>query len=150
VQEIAEETRGPRPARWATLVGVCVAVVALVVAMEVRHDNDGTRPPEPPSSAQRPEARLATLEPAPTRLAGARAVKRLSTFLDILQAECPANSRRELAALSFRGVEDLRARGITARPTDVFNGVMAQQDIGRTARCGPYFERSVARLATGG
>lgn len=144
------ETREPRPIRRATLVGICVFVVLLVVGMEVR-GNDGTaRPPEPAIAARSPEARLATLEPAPYPLARVRAVKRLSTFLDILGAECPANSRRELAALAFRGVQQLRARGVDAYPTDVFNGVMAQDDIGGTARCGPYFRRSVAKLTTDG
>jgi hypothetical protein len=143
------EPRRVKPIRRATLIGVCLVVLVLVVGMEVR-GNDGTaRPPEPTISAGSPEARLAGLEPAPTPAAGVRAVKRLSTFLDTLEAECPANSRRELAALAYRGVEQLRAHGFTAvRPTDVFNGVMAQEDIGSTARCGRYFQRSVAKLAT--
>src|SRR5262245_28832829 len=125
---MAHEHPQPKPVRRATLIGVCLFVLVLVVGMEVRGNAGTARPPEPTISPRSPEARLAGLEPAPTAAAGARAVKRLSAFLDTLEAECPANSRRELAALAFRGVQELGARGISARPTDVFNGVMAQDD----------------------
>jgi len=139
-----------KPVRRATLIGACVFILLLVVGMEVRGDNGRARPAEQPISAQSPEARLAALEPASSPRARVRAVRRLSSFLDVLEAECPGNSRRELAALAFRGVQELRARGITATPTDVLNGVMGLEDAGRTARCGPYFERSVASLLAAG
>jgi len=147
VDDGVEEPRMPRPVRRTTLIGVCVFVAVLVVGMEVR-GNDGTaRPPEPAIAAGSPETRLAALEPASDPRARTCAVTRLSAFIDTLGAECPANSRRELAALTFRGVQQLHARGIEADPTDIFNGVMTQEDIGRTARCGVYFERAVGSIS---
>jgi hypothetical protein len=150
VDETTGGRREPRTVRRGTLIGVSVVVALLVVGMEVRGNDGPPRRPEPPIPARSPEARLAALEPAPSVVAAERAVRRLSTFLDILEAECPANTRRELAALAYRGVEELRARGIDASPTDVFNGVMALDDAGRSARCGPSFRRSVARVAAAG
>ena len=71
-------------------------------------------------------------------------MKRFSGLLDVLIADCPADTRRRLADLTVRGVGSLRQSGIPATPTEVLGGVLGAVDIGSTDACAPFFRRYIA------
>ena len=77
-------------------------------------------------------------------------LKRFSSFLNILEADCPANSRRDLGDLTIKALRELRAAGIAATPNVILGAVMGMPDMGSRQECTVFFERYVARRRAGG
>jgi hypothetical protein len=76
-------------------------------------------------------------------------VKRLDSLLDLLAADCPADTRRGLADLTVTSIRELGQTGIRATPTQVLGGVAGLEDVGRVPRCAGYFERYVSDRRAG-
>ena len=77
-------------------------------------------------------------------------LKRFASFLNILEADCPSNTRRDLGDLTIRALHDLRAAGIAATPNVILGAVMGMPDMGSRQECSTFFERYVARRRAGG
>ena len=128
-----------------TVVATCIFVLALVVAMEVQRHREGPQNADAVAVLpQSPEAQLAASEPRDSAPLREAAVRRLTSFLDVLAADCPADTRRDLAGLALAARKELGENGIAATPSQVLGGVVGVEDIGRLPHCASYFERYVA------
>jgi len=76
-------------------------------------------------------------------------LKQFSYDLDILEADCPLNTRKQLAALTAEAVKSLARHGVTVTPNAVFGGVVGAPDLGSTERCEAFFARWVASQHAG-
>jgi len=76
-------------------------------------------------------------------------LKQFSYDLDILEADCPADTRPQLAALTAQTVETLHRDGVEVTPNAVLGGVVGAPDLGSTRRCESFFARFVARRHAG-
>jgi len=72
-------------------------------------------------------------------------LRQFANDLDILEADCPSNTRRELAALTAQAVQELDRDGAQVTPNAVLGGVVGQPDLGSTERCERFFTRWVAQ-----
>ena len=147
LRPVVEEPQTPKPVGRVSIAGVCLFVVALVVGMEVQQHREKAREPDArivSISPKQPEALLAAIQLGHPSRAPHSTVKRLAWLLDLLEADCPGNTRRGLAQLTADTVRELRAGGVPATPTQVLGGVARSQDIGRLSVCEPYFERYAA------
>ena len=72
-------------------------------------------------------------------------LKRFASILDILEADCPANSRRELGDLTLRSLRELQAGRIAATPNEILGAVLGSTDMGSRSECSGFFERYVER-----
>jgi hypothetical protein len=72
-------------------------------------------------------------------------LKRFASILDILEADCPSNTRRDLGELTLESLRQLRAAGIAATPNEILGGVLGTVDMGSRPECSGFFERYVAR-----
>ena len=93
---------------------------------------------------QGPEGRLAAIQLGHRPDHVNSTVKRFAALLDILAADCPADSRSDLAALTVRSLRELERVGISGTPTQVLGGVIGSSDIGALSSCSGFFERYVA------
>jgi hypothetical protein len=137
-----------KPVGRGQLIAVALIAVGLFVGYQVQKHREGTPTPrrsaEVVFSATSPETRLAALQLAERPDHANSTVKRFAALLDILAADCPADSRHGLADLTVRTVMELRHGGIPATPTEVMGGVVGAPDIGGTERCAGFFRRYVA------
>jgi hypothetical protein len=145
---VVQSRQKAKPVGRVHLVGVCLVVILLVAGFEVQKHREGTPAADATTasiSVKSPEARLAALQPVqrPDRLSST--VKRLASMLDILEADCPANTRRDLADLTVRSRRELERSGISATPTQILGGVLGSTDIGSLSDCSRFFARYVTR-----
>lgn len=148
-----ERLQTPKPVSRVTVAGVCVCVAALVAGMEVQKQREERPAPDPtsfPVPAASPEARLAAIQLGRPQLWRGSTVKRLESLLDLLAADCPADTRRSLAGLTTRSLRELAGKGISATPTQVLGGVVGLEDVGRLPGCASYFARYVAERESAG
>jgi hypothetical protein len=144
---MVEHSQKLKPVGRVSVIGACLFALLLIVGMEVQKHREETRAPIPPSypiSPQLPEARLAAIQLGQLPLSSDPIVPRLAWLLDLLAADCTANTRRDLADLAVNSLQELRNSGISAAPTQVLGGVAGLEDIGRRSGCKPYFDRYVA------
>ena len=73
-----------------------------------------------------------------------------SIGLNILEADCPVDSRRDLGDLTIKALRQLHAAGIAATPNVILGAVMGMPDMGSRQECSTFFERYVARRRAGG
>ena len=147
MRPVVEQSQKLKPVDRVSVIGACLFVLVLIVGMEVQKHREQARAPNPrnyPISPQLPEARLAAIQLGRLPLSSDSTVKRLAWLLDLLGADCPDNTRRDLADLAVNSLRELRNNGISATPTQVLGGVAGLEDIGRLSSCKPYFERYVA------
>jgi hypothetical protein len=76
-------------------------------------------------------------------------LRRIDSLLELLEADCPADSRRELGALTRETIATLRKDGISVAPNGVLGGVVGSQTIGSTAHCRGFFDAYVAKTRRG-
>jgi hypothetical protein len=72
-------------------------------------------------------------------------LRQFANALDILEADCPSNTRRELAASTAAAVRILHREGVDVTPNAVLGGVLGQPELGSTERCAIFFSRWVAQ-----
>ena len=121
----------------------CAFAVLLTVGYEVQRHREETPALKPPVSLTSPEAQLATIQLGHRPRWRSSTVKRMGELLDLLAADCPEDSRRDLERLTTRSLRRLRLDHIAATPTEVLGGVVGLEDVGAQPRCAPYFERYV-------
>ncbi len=136
-----------KPVGRAQLVAVGFVAILLFAGYAVQKHREG------PSSAHAqtvpflptsPEARLTAIQLGERPDHVNSTLKRFASLLDILAADCPANTRRGLADLTVDSIRKLRGGGIRATPTEVLGGVVGATDIGATTGCTGFFRRYVA------
>ena len=76
-------------------------------------------------------------------------LKRFASILDILEADCPSDTRRDLGDLTLKTLREFHAAGIDATPNEVLGAVMGSPDMGSKSECALFFERYVARRRSG-
>ena len=127
---------------------MCLFASLLVAGYEIQRHREEPPTPDPrsfPISPGSPEARLASIQLGRRIRWKNSTTRRFEFLLDLLAADCPANSERQLADLTIRSIRELHARGVPASPTEVLGGVTGFSDIGALPDCGPFFERYVRR-----
>ncbi len=130
-------------------IGVALVAILLFAGYQVQKHREGPQPARRNAdvvvfSSTSPETRLATLQLGVRADHANSTVKRFSVLLDILAADCPADTRRGIADFTVRSVRTLRHDGIPATPTEVLGGVLGTPDTGATAECSRFFTRYVA------
>jgi hypothetical protein len=73
-------------------------------------------------------------------------LRRIDSLLELLEADCPADSRAELGALTREAIRTLRRDGVAVAPNGVLGGVVGSPAIGSTAHCRGFFAAYVAKL----
>ncbi len=140
-----------KPVGRVELVTVALVALLLFAGFEVQKHLEG------PSSAQAqtvtfspasPEMLLTSIQPAQRPDHVDSTLKRFASLLDILAADCPANTRRGLADLTVASIRKLRHAGIEATPTEVLGGVVGATGIGATAQCSGFFRRYATERRT--
>ncbi len=125
----------------------------LLVGLAVQKHREGPRAADARShaiSVQSPEFHLAAIQlghrPGQTN----PTLRRFASVLDILEADCPANTRRELGDLTTKSLHELRGGGIAATPNQILGAVLGSTDMGSRSECSGFFERYVERRRNGG
>jgi hypothetical protein len=72
-------------------------------------------------------------------------LRRIDSLLELLEADCPGDTRRELAALTLDARRKLLRAGIDVSPNAVLGGVVGSTNIGATYTCARFFAGYVAR-----
>ena len=72
-------------------------------------------------------------------------LRRFASILDILEADCPSDTRRDLGDLTLRSLRELASVGITATPNEILGAVLGSTDMGSRPECSPFFKRYVER-----
>lgn len=152
---MAEWRQNVKPVGRAHVIGVILVAVLLFAGYQVQKHREGTPPQRRDAdvvvfSPTSPETRLAALQLGLRPDHANSTVKRFSALLDILGADCPADTRRRLADLTVRSVTALRHGGIAATPTEVLGGVLGTVHIGATADCSGFFSRYAAERRKAG
>lgn len=145
---MVESGENAKPVGLAHLVGACVVAILLLVGFEVQKHREGHPAPDAESAAismESPEAHLAAIQLGRRPDHVNSTVKRFASMLDILEADCPANTRRNLADFTVTSLRDLHDSGISATPTQILGGVLGSSDIGALADCSRFFARYVTR-----
>ena len=135
------------------LVGACAIALLLVVGLEVQKHRQGPRAPDarsPVISSSSPEFRLAAIQLGHRPGQANPRLRRFASIFDILEADCPANTRRGLGDLATKSLRELRAAGIAATPNQILGGVLGSIDMGSRSECSGFFERYVERRHNGG
>ena len=142
-------TRGDR----ARVVGACAIALLLVVGLVVQKHREGPRAPDPHSlaiSVHSPEFQLAAIQLGYRPGRENRTLRRFASILDILEADCPSNTRRGLADPTTMSLRELRAGGISATVNEILGGVLGTTDMGALSECSRFFARYVALRRNGG
>jgi hypothetical protein len=135
-----------KPVGRVSAVGVCLFVVLLVAGYEIQQHREEPPTPDPrsfPVSPQSPEARLAAIQLGYLPRWKDSTTRRFVFLLDVLGADCPADTRRDLADLTVRSIRELHDSGIPASPTQVLGGVEGAEQIGALPDCSAFFESYV-------
>jgi hypothetical protein len=135
------------------LVGACAIALLLVAGLEIQKHREGPPAPDPhhlaiaPSS---PEFRLMEIQLGHRPSHANPTLKRFASILDILEADCPSDTRRDLGDLTVKTLNELRKAGISTTPNRVLGAVLGMPDMGSRDECSAFFERYVARRRAGG
>jgi hypothetical protein len=126
----------------------CFVAALLTVGYEVQKAREPERQaPALPTTG--PAARLTAIQlgyrPGPR----STMLRRIDSLLELLEAQCPANTRRQLETLTLRSIRQLRAVGVAAAPNGVLGGVVGAQTIGSTQDCAMFFRRYVTKSKSG-
>lgn len=144
---MVERGQKAKPGEWASLVGACAVAILLIVGFEVQKHREGRQGPGAASAeiARRsPEADLAAIQLGHRPRRSNSTLKRLASLLDILEADCPANTRRDLADLTVNSLRDLEHSGISAAsPTQILGGVLGSEYMGAASDCSRFFKHYV-------
>ena len=132
------------------LAGAAAIALLLIVGLEVQKHREGSSPNRHTLaiSVKSPEFQLMTIQLGHQPGLANPKLLRFATILDILEADCPANTRRQLGDLTIKSLRELRSAGIAATPNEVLGGVLGTPDMGSRAECSGFFERYVARRRT--
>ena len=121
-------------------------MLLLVVGLEVQKHHEGPRAPDPHSpaiSARSPEFQLMVIQLGHRPSLVNPKLERFALILDILEADCPSNPRRELGDLTIKSLRELRRRGIAATPNEILGGILGTPDMGSRQECSEFFARYV-------
>jgi hypothetical protein len=72
-------------------------------------------------------------------------LRRIDSLLELLEGDCPADTRRQLGSLTRAAIRSLGRHGIHVAPNGVLGGVVGSTAIGSTADCRTFFAGYVAR-----
>jgi hypothetical protein len=130
------------------LIGACAVALLLVVGLEVQKHREGSRAPdshEPVIATQSPEFQLMRIQLGHRPGQENPRLKHFASILDILEADCPLDSRRQLGDLTIKSLRQLRSAGIAATPNEILGGVLGTPEMGFRSECSGFFARYVAR-----
>ena len=146
----AKTTRADR----ARLLGACLIALLLVVGLEVQKHREGRpRLPDahsPAISGSSPEFQLMAIQLGHRPGLANPKLKRFASILDILEADCPSNTRRDLGDLTTMSLRELQRAGIAATPNEILGAVLGAPDMGSRSECSQFFERYVTRRRNSG
>ena len=128
-------------------------VLLLVVGLEIQkhREHSPARDARNPTIAMNsPEFQLAAIQLGHRPGQANPTLRRFGSILDILAADCPANTRRDLGNLATKSLRELRSGGITATPNEILGAVLGMPDMGSRPECSGFFERYVERRRNGG
>jgi len=141
-------TRGDR----ILLAGACAFVVALTVGYVVQKHRETApvKTRDRPLATRGPAADLTAVQlgyrPGPQNTM----LRRIDSLLELLEADCPANTRRGLAHLTMETIHTLARSGIAVLPNAVLGGVVGSTHIGATADCRVFFRRYAEKQVVSG
>jgi hypothetical protein len=119
-----------------------------VAGLEIQQHRGAPTVPDtrnPVISAQSPEFQLMTIQLRHRPGQANPTLKRFASILDILEADCPSNTRRDLGDLTLRSLRELRSAGITATPNEILGAVLGSTNMGSRPECSTFFQRYVQR-----
>jgi hypothetical protein len=126
------------------LLAACAAALLLVVGYQVQKHRDGSAVaaglPTTGVAADLTAIQLGH-RPGPRNAL----LRRIDSLLELLEADCPLDTRRRLGSLTREAIRKLRRDGIAAAPNGVLGGVVGSTTIGSTASCEGFFAAYVAR-----
>jgi hypothetical protein len=137
----------------ARLIGACAVALLLVVGLEIQKHRERSPARDthnPAISTQSPEFRLAAIQLGHRPGQANPTLRRFASILDILEADCPANTRKGLGDLTTKSLRELRRAGIAATPNQILGAVLGSTDMGSRSGCSGFFERYVERRRNGG
>src|SRR5437870_2270800 len=97
------------------LLGAAAIVLVLVVGLEVQKHREGPRGPgvhQLAITSRSPEFRLMVIQLGHRPSLANPKLLRFALILDILEADCPSNTRRQLGHLAVRSLRELRRAGV--------------------------------------
>ena len=135
------------------LVAAGAIALLLVIGLEVQKHRQKPRASDMHAlgvSPRSPEFQLLTIQLGHRPSSSSKKLQRFAVTLDILEADCPSDTRRELGNLTIRSLHELRDAGIAATPNEILGAVLGLPDMGSRSECAPFFERYVERRRNGG
>jgi len=76
-------------------------------------------------------------------------LRRIDSLLELLEGDCPADTRGDLERLTIRTIHALARDGISVEPNGVLGGVVGSTNMGATADCAVFFHRYAERQRAG-
>lgn len=133
-------------AERARLLAAAAVALALTGAYEVQRHRDGGQAVAAGLPTTGVAADLTAIQlghrPGPRNAM----LRRIDSLLELLEGDCPGDSRRQLGALTRQTIHTLGRDGISVAPNGVLGGVVGSTAIGSTADCGAFFTRYVERM----
>jgi hypothetical protein len=136
--------RGAARADRLRVAAACLAAVLLTGGYELRKEQEPKSPaPGLPTTGVAADLTAIQLghHPGPRNAM----LRRIDSLLELLEADCPGDTRTELGSLTVDSIRRLRQAGVQAAPNGVLGGVVGSTTIGSTAHCSGFFARYVAR-----
>jgi hypothetical protein len=91
------------------------------------------------SGAASPEEDLAAIQLGRRPSSDDSTLRQISSLLDTMQADCPKNTRRQLADFTANTILLLEDKGISANPAEVLSDVAQSTDLGAISDCRDVF-----------
>jgi hypothetical protein len=126
------------------LLAAAAVALALVAGYEVQEHRRPPRGPLPALPTTGAAADLTALQLGSRPGPHSSLLRRIDSLLELLQADCPGDSRRTLQAYTVAAIRELGRSGIAVTPNVVLGGVAGIPEIGATHDCRRFFDRFVA------
>lgn len=129
--------------KGAVWTAVVIAALAIYGAATGQSEVDagsgsGSAPTSSTGDARSPDANLTIIELG-HRDDGSRTHRRIATLLDLTQADCPNDSREQLADMTANTITLLDEAGVKAAPVEILEDIRESSSLRISPSCVNYF-----------